>query len=183
MKKSLCVTFTIMAVCLSCAPDTAVAQAPATSLRELQGRIAAGQTVTVMDISGTKTRGLLTGLSESELRLTADGREQTFTVEDLAEVRVQHKDSLWNGILIGAAAGSAYLIFLVATDWCSDEGPNCGGGYAWSAAFIAIGAGAGAAIDVARKGQITVYRRSTLAIGVAPTLQRHSQGLLISVRF
>lgn len=186
MKKEWCVPLSelliVLGVCLLCPSGTALAQAPATTLEQLQSRVAAGQTITVVDSSGQKIRGQISGLSASELKLDADGKQRTYTSETLAEVRTQHKDSLWNGTLIGAAAGSIFLIGMVASDWCSDEA-SCGGSYAWGVAYMGMGAAAGAGIDALRKGQITVYRRSSSAVGVAPVLNPRAQGVLVSVKF
>jgi hypothetical protein len=175
--------FALSAGLLLVAPHRSLAQAPATTLEDLGRRVAPGAAITVTDQAGRDAKGTLIRLSPTQLVLKQDGRERTFPAETLAEVRHRQRDSLANGMLIGAAIGAVPFIFLNVSSWCSDEGPNCGGGYAWSAFYFGLGLGAGAALDALRTKQILVYQRPSLTFGLRPVVSRGGWGGALTIRF
>jgi hypothetical protein len=168
---------------LATIPGVSHAQAPATTFDELASRVIPGATVSVTDRSGEKLRGRLLEITSSTLRLQAGKLERTFSSDTLAELRQPQSDSLVNGVLIGAAAGAAPFLFLIVSDWCSDEGPNCGGGYKWAGFYLAIGVGAGATLDALIRKDTVLYRRRDIAINLGPYLHRGRKGVALSVAF
>jgi len=101
-----------------------------------------GDMVFVTDRNGVQTRGRLLGLSPEAVTLGVDGQEGTIPSSGVG--RVEKRDSLWNGILIGAVPG-ALVGMAGAGASCS---PHCGRDVPLGGLVVgAIGAGIGALID------------------------------------
>ena len=74
------------------------------SFTDVQRTLQPGDTVDLTDASGTKTRGSVTGVQPSALRLAVAGVEREWTASDVKEIR-RRGDSVKNGAIIGAVAG------------------------------------------------------------------------------
>lgn len=109
------------------------------------------QDVFVTDRNGQQTRGLILRTSASELTLLVDGKEQVVPSSQIG--RIEKRDSLWNGLLVGAAP-FALLGGAVAGASCS---PHCGRDIPLGMlVFGAIGSGIGALIDSRSRGYAIV---------------------------
>lgn len=88
-------------------PGAGAAQTVASSFDELQNVLKTGETVSVTDDSGRRTKGKVVDLSASSLVLLVGRKDQSrvFTVDGTTKI-VRH-DSLDNGVLIGLGAGAA----------------------------------------------------------------------------
>lgn len=99
--------------------------------------------------------------------------------------RIEKKrDSIWNGVAIGAAAGFGGGFALVLTS----GGCDCYDAGAWmkvTAPAILIGAAAGAAIDAAIPGGVTVYKSKTgtTKATIAPAFSKGAGGARMSIAF
>jgi hypothetical protein len=153
------------------------------SFEELQ-RSLLGETIFVTDESGRQTRGVVVDVSASTLVVSSPER-RTFAQDTIREIR--RPDRLWNGMLIGLAAGIVPGLFLGRVS-CG-EGPSgtCTSGPIKGALFVGgIGAAIGVAIDefVKRPGRIVyVSSQKTRPVMLSPLLGKDRQGVLVSVRF
>ena len=155
---------------------TAPAVASGQSITDRWPQLASSRlpTVYVLDRSGIETTGKLLGLSPDSLVLLVAGAERRFDRADV--VRIQKRDSLKNGTLIGAAIG---VVMGLASAGISDcPGPRPGGacpGARAALALVSTGmyAGIGAGVDALIRGRTTLYQvpppsPSPSALGRAP---------------
>ena len=176
------------------------AQVVATSFEELQSLVKPGDSIDVTDASGRKTKGRLGELSASSLELlvrkTGSDARETFVPQarlgerDVQQIRLERRDSLWNGTLIGFAPGAAigmFMLFFGAGCDCytiESRAPIALGTVLFAGG---IGAGIGAAIDASMIERRTVYfqapsRRSS-GLHVSPLLLKSAAGIQMFVRF
>jgi len=154
------------------------------------GKIRAGQTVLVRDLSGAETRGVVLSADESKLvvkygtGLLTDPTDPTKLLDDTrvftpAEVdRVRRPGPIWDGAVKGALV-ALVPIGLIASIDCYDCG--LGGAYA---AILGMGAGIGLGID-ALWGPKTVYRNrgASRKMALVPMIGKQRRGFAASVRF
>ena len=81
-------------------------QQPVSSFEELKSRISPGETVIVLDAAGREIRGRAASLSDASLTVTFDTTRRQFDAADVRRIDRQRRDSVRNGVLIGAAAGA-----------------------------------------------------------------------------
>lgn len=170
-------------VFLTSFPSWAQAPLPAVTLQELAQHVGSGATLTVTDAGGRKVTGELVELTPTHLTVRANGSERTFTPDILAEVRRRERDSFLNGALIGGAVGAIPLIIIASSNWCSDEGPNCGGADTTAMLYLAAGVGAGIGLDALIAKSTLVYRRRAVALALKPLVNHGRAGMGLSVRF
>jgi hypothetical protein len=157
-------------VAVALLPASARAQPVARSFEELQRALKVGQTVVVTDESGGKAKGLVEELTA--LSLTIGTRK--FTEGRVTEIRMA--DSLWSGVLIGAAIGAG----LAAWDYAID--PSEPGNAAISAVAISAGAAIGAGIDALNSGKL-LYASPRRAVGMSLLVTGKHKGVAVSLRF
>ena len=116
------------------------------------------QTVYVLDRSGIETTGKLLGLSPDTLVLLVADVERRFDRADVA--RIQKRDSLKNGTIIGAAVGVAMGLVAAGVSDCPGTHP-AGACPASRAAIVVVSAGTyaalGAGVDAVIRGRTTLY--------------------------
>jgi len=109
---------------------------------ELSGKAEAGDTIFVTDRNGVQIGGRLLRLSPEGLALLVGGQERVILRNSIG--RTEKRDSLWNGMLIGAVP-SALVGMAAAGASCS---PHCDRDVPLGMlVFGAMGAGIGALID------------------------------------
>jgi hypothetical protein len=114
----------------------------AAQTQSLSGKVQVGDTIFLTDRTGVQTGGRLLRLSSDQLTLLVDNRERVLPVGDIG--RVEKRDPLWNGMLIGAVPGALIGMASAGTS-CS---PRCGRDIPLATLVTgAIGAGIGAVID------------------------------------
>ena len=116
----------------------------------------------VLDRSGAETTGRLLGLNPDSLVLLVDGIERRFDMTSVT--RIQKRDSLKNGTLIGAAVGTAMGLVAAGITDCPSEDPGGGcGGFRVAAFATSLGmyTGIGAGIDALVRGRTTIYAAPT----------------------
>ncbi len=97
----------------------------------------------------------------------------------------RRKDSLWNGVIIGAGLGALVgtLVSFAVTD-CSE----CAG-FNVPLTFGVLGAGAGAGIGAGidawrqKRSPLTIPPKGTRRLNVAPVLGKDVRGVVASIRF
>jgi hypothetical protein len=150
-----------------------------TTFEDLQRTLKRDQTVVVVDDAGLRIRGKVQELSPSSLIILTKGAgRRTFVESTVAEVR--RPDSVANGALMGAGVGAGLALW----DYLID--PSEPGNGVITVVSVGLGAAIGAGIDalINKSGKV-LYRspRHAVNLGVTPLLQRHRQGVSLSVRF
>lgn len=180
------------------APLNASAQVVATSFKELQILVKPGETIEVTDPSGRRTRGRLGQLSASSLELLVrktgpDGRE-TFpqarlSEPDVQQIRLERRDSLWNGTLIGLAVSALPGAFLVAYGaQGAREGYSTGAEIVGSGIVLfGVGAGIGALVDASIIERTMIYyhvpKQRSGGVDVSPFVSKSPAGIQVSMGF
>jgi hypothetical protein len=136
-------------------------QQPASSFEELKLRVAVGETVYVVDISGQETKGRIATLSQVALTLAVDGTGRDFAADTIRRIERRRRDSVWDGVLIGAGAG-ALMGFAVGrtadSPDCPRSGIECGQGAVIGTVGGALwGAVGGWITDMLMRKRETVY--------------------------
>jgi len=137
------------------APAVAVAQDARQATPPLVDIGKPGDRLFVTDPTGVEVEGRLLRVSPDELVLLVGGTERAFARERIG--RVEKRDPLWNGMLVGAVPGA-----LMGAAFGSFEcEPHCGRNVAAGALVVgAIGAGVGVLIDAGAPGYSPVYGSS-----------------------
>jgi len=157
----------------------------ARSFDELKSRIQRGATIFVTDSAGHEVSGKLRELSDTSLHLLLHGMQQAFSQADVGLVTRRQPDSLWNGLLIGAAAGTAPAVY-----WLFADPNECGGSICMDDLAIGVfeGAAIGLAIDAAIRKKVIVYRSlmkssTRTALTVAPIVAQRRKGVGLTISF
>jgi hypothetical protein len=152
-------------------PIEARAQLVATSFDELRPLLKPGERIEITDSNGRLARGRVVELSPAALDVLiresqSEGRDalaaqRRFAELDIRQIQIEHRDSLWNGTLIGlgtaALPGMATIAYgLQATRDGYTTGPEVAGA---GLIFLGIGAGVGALVDASIHGRTTVFIR------------------------
>jgi hypothetical protein len=190
---------TVLALVLVLAPIEARAQLVSTSFDDLQTTLKQGDSIQVTTANGDRLTGNVLAMSASGLELriktprpdasTPAAAQRRLVEDDVPQIRLEHRDGLWNGTLIGLAITAFPGIATIA--WglsAADEGYTTGAEVAGAGLVIlGIGAGIGAAVDASIHGHATVYLRlpapSASRVSVVPLLARTAGGVRVSLHF
>jgi hypothetical protein len=161
---------------------------PAATFEELQTglMVKQGDTIEVTENDGSKYKGKIAAFSGSAFTITGRGFKRDLTESRVSRITVRRPDKLWNGLLIGAVAGTAASLVAVATA-CGGNDSECSA--IATAVFLPIfaggGAGIGAVIDSAIKKQDTVFVRPNASTGVriSPILDKQTVGVRLAFKF
>jgi len=158
----------------------------ATTFKDLESRVRPGAVLYVTSHGGQETKGSLDAVSGSSLKLRIrDTAARDFAEADVS--RIRERDSLWNGLLIGAATGGL-MFAAVGEEGCT--APNAVAGCrkvsrgAGTAAMAAIGAGIGVGVDALHRRRVfrgAPRRGATLTI--MPALSRQGSAVMLTSRF
>jgi hypothetical protein len=169
-------------------PSISGAQPPATSFEELLPLLRPGQEVIVVHADGRRTRERVLAVtssslemqSKSLLRYRAPGPRTSYSESAITSILLV--DSVWQGALIGYAAG-----FGVGVARCRAD-DDCLHGDLVAPLLITLAGGAiGATVDAAIRK--TVYLNGTLrpagraTIGVSPLVAPRTTGVSVSLKF
>jgi len=172
------------------APALSSAQEPAHSLQELQSDLKTDDTVRVTETDGKSVQGKIERISDTSLKLKANGVSREFREPQIVSVRKQYRDSIRNGLIAGAVLGGiagAVLGAVVSDAFCDGCGNNRGGGaLAFAALGAGVGAGTGALGDWLKTSQRTVYtmpRTSGLRINISPIASKKTKSVAVAFRF
>ncbi len=167
----------IFSVTLSTAGAASAQVPPVASLDELAKVLKPQAQVDVTTTDGKRTRGIVSAVDQSHLRLTAAAGPLDIRRDQVKTVETRRRDSLWNGLLIGAGVGAALGLIPDYYDDCEECHDSLYGS-------IAVGAGVGLLIDAIRSSRQVVYKApadKSTDIGVA--LGRESVGLRATLRW
>ena len=147
----------LAAVSLLLAFALAAAQEPVRDFSQLNTRLKPGDTVWVTDAQGREVKGEIVDLAPDSLTLKA-GPARRFGPADASLIRQRRHDPLWNGALIGFAAGGGLGLAMGNFNGSWDWGDAAAG----AVIFGGIGAGIGVGIDALIPGKkILAYRGPT----------------------
>lgn len=159
----------------------------ATSFRQLQILVKAGDTVSVTESSGKVSKGKITELSDSSVRLLENGVARELSEADVLEIKQRRSDSLANGARNGAIAGAAFGVLYAVGICYMAQCRNVGAPALIVGFTTGLGAGISVGIDALIVRQQTIYRaggrKSSTRIGVTPFLWGDRKGVLLSLRF
>jgi hypothetical protein len=171
--------FGAIAVMVAVLGGRADAQELAGDLNQLRALVKPGDGLTVTDTDGKRVKGKLTQLDD--LRIVLEVRDRRgVVVTNCCEfdghtiATIKKRDHLWNGALIGFAAGvgAGALWGLAAQDIYILLGTPL--------PFGGIGAVVGAVIDA--RSQREIYAKSRTTVSVAPVIDRHRKGVVFTLR-
>ena len=170
-------------VMMFAAPDMAFGQVLSRSLSELQGRLAPGERIQVVDDHRSRLEGEFDGVSGTSLRISVNGRPQVVPEAQIFQVRAVGYEP--DGILLGLGAGfAAGLSYVFIACGGASEHSDC-----LRAGSLVIG-GPAAAVGALIDWKITTFvpifeRRRTSAQRwhVAPLLAGPRRGVLLGVTF
>ena len=183
--------FALFIAAAFCVPTPGAAQQPVRSFDQLNTRLKPGDTVWVTDAGGREITGRIRNLSAASLLLDAGGTPRDFQAEQVGTIRLRPKDSLKNGVLLGAVIGLALgVASCAANSQCIDDEGGPGVTAALGLMGAAAGAGLGAGVDAAVKGpKLVVYRAAGTAghaatrVSIGPVLTPRRGGVAVSVAF
>jgi hypothetical protein len=166
------------------------AQAPESSFDGLGKWLRLGDAVSVTGVDGRKASGKLTNLSPASMTILRDGGPLEFQSASVRTVSIREHDSMFNGAVIGLAAGVAFGAIALGTS-CHDDYyySDCGGLVVVGALLYgAMGTGIGVGIDAITPGRTVVaYQRpagnAPARVSVAPLLSHSRQGVVLRVAF
>jgi hypothetical protein len=162
------------------------AQEVASSFDQLVVLVKPGDKIAVVDAAGRETSGRIDKLSRDALILVTPAGSRQFSADDVARITQRRDDSLRNGAIIGALAGTAY--FVTGAVLLSDSD---GGGVivpaaiGWGVMFAGLGAAAGAGIDALVAGKQLIYhkRPARNRVSVSPLFGQGRRGAAVTLRF
>jgi hypothetical protein len=172
---------------LLCAGGTRVeAQEVASSFDQLAVLVKPHDKITVVDVTGRELKGRIGKLScDALILLTSEGPRQLGEV-DVATITQRRGDSLKNGAIVGAVAGTAYFATMLAIFKDSDGGdvivPTA---IAGGVLFAGMGAAAGVGLDALISRRQVIYAKSVgrSRATVSPMFGRGGRGAIVTVRF
>ena len=154
----MCTAPALAGVLLLAAVSPARAQDAAASLADLQSAVKPGDTVTVTTRDGREVRGRVLTLSASVLEVAHAGAPAVFRDADIS--LISRRDSPWNGMLWGLAAGIAAgaLAERSIVDYYEEHGDGVSSDGSFTVGAGLAGAAIGFAVDWLIKGRRVVYR-------------------------
>ena len=162
----------------------------ATSFGELEPRLKRGQTIYVTTVSGETHKGKLEALSAGHARVTISGSTVQVPARDTVGIAVP--EPLWQGAVIGAAAGAvlgaagqataqSYDCFLGAERSCESGTPALG---------LLMGAGFGSALGAGidalvwrRTSVFSLPQTSGSSVVIFPGVGRGTAGIRLTAVF
>lgn len=162
------------------------AQELAGTFDQLRVLVKPGDTISVIDATGSATKGTIETLSPSSIALLASGRRRDFREDEVDSIRQRRPDSLQNGARWGLALGAGFgtLAGLALRSECS----GCWSGWfvPFAATFYgAMGSGIGAGMDALINSPQVIYARSSRSIArvtLVPAVTGDRKGLMVSWR-
>jgi hypothetical protein len=178
-----------LATVLGIVPGLVAAQ-EAASFQDLPRAIAPNQRVVITDVGGGKTRGNVIEVTPSTITLSAGDpfdSKRTLTFDRATVATIRRSDRLWNGLLIGVAAGFAatevWSYSLCGTRSSNFECAAIATGVGWFT-MVPGGAVAGALIDKAIGNNLIYISRPTRAeLHVSPSITPRGAGLTLALTF
>jgi hypothetical protein len=181
------VTIGCLVFLLLCAGGTRVeAQGVAATFDQLGVLVKPGDKISVVDVNGREAEGRIGKLSSDTLTLVTDAGPRQFGEVEVANIRQRRGDSLLNGAIIGAVAGTAYFVTGLALLGDGDGGNVIvGTAIVGGVLFVGMGAAAGAGIDALIVRRQLIYQKAAAGsrVSVSPLFGRGRRGAAVTVTF
>lgn len=162
-----------------------LAQESVSSFDQLEKELSIGESVRVIDKSGSVIEGKIEDISSDSL--TLKGRKANLPADSIQAVQKKRKDPWWNGFLIGGGAGALGGLVLSKTRCSDDSECSAIATAAFVPAGMAIGMATGALIDRAVTKYDTVYTGNKMSaehgFQVLPVISREQKGISVSFAF
>jgi hypothetical protein len=178
----------VVALLLWAYPVQASAQAPVVvdgqSQTQTVPALKAGSRVWVVTPQGERA-GKLESMSQTDVAMIADDG-QRLVLPWKGIVRLERPDPIANGVFFGALAGfGGGFLIAAGTGYFGggDESSDAGAGLAMAGMYAAIGAGVGAALDVAMGPRQVIYRSGQTTMALAPAFSPKGVGLRLNIRW
>jgi hypothetical protein len=162
------------------------AQDVASSFDQLTVLVKPGDKITAVDVNGRETKGRIGKLSRDALILVTSAGPRQLREVDVATISQRRGDSLMNGAIIGAVAGTAYFITAAALLRDSDGGevivPTA---IAGGVLFAGLGAAAGVGIDALISRRQVIYQKPAgrSSVSVSPVFGLGRRAAAVTVKF
>lgn len=163
----------------------AVPLAAQESFTNVQHLLRPGDTVFVIDETGTETRGRVADVGSSALRLTLNGDVREWSAASIWRV-TRHGDSLKNGTLIGAVTGGviAGVGGLALASLLHNEGHDATGPFLFLLGVgMGGGAGIGAGLDALIPGRTLIYQQRSGRVMFGPVATPRTLAMQVGFRF
>ena len=177
----------ISALALFAAGQAALASAQSVpaSFRDLQFLVAPGDRVTVVDTTGTETKGRISELDGSALSIKSGDGERRFRQNDVVVIRQRKQDSVRNGVIIGAAIGAG--LGVIAELSCGARDEYCGYTGVATIGSAIWGTFAGVTADLLHSTPRDVFRRgpdpASKSMTVAPLVARRGVAAQVALHW
>jgi hypothetical protein len=186
MSISIATLIRIAAACIAAVATAASANAQSSTFEAAGRDLTWGQTIYVTDLQGRTTKAQLTNLSAESIDLLVGGRPVEMRRSEVTRITERRGDSLWNGLLIGAAAGIGTAI-VANQAFCGGNDTECSA-IVWGAIgmpAIAAGTTIGGVADALVKQRVVVYQAtpSDRRVTGGPTAGAGGAGMAVRVRF
>jgi hypothetical protein len=172
---------------LFCAGGTRVeAQGVSSSFNQLRILVKPGDKISVVDVTGKEAEGHIGKLSRDTLILVTEAGARQFGEVEVAKIRQRRDDSLRNGAIIGAVAGTAYFLTGLALLGDGDGGEVIvSTAVAGGVLFAGMGAAAGMGIDALIARRQVIYRKPTgeNRVSVSPLFGHGRRGAAVTMTF
>lgn len=139
-----------------------------------------GARIEVTDEDGSIFRGQLIRASEAGLVLSINRRETDLALNRIREISRWDKDSVLNGILLGAALG---LLIPAVITLPIDTGEPGEAQALFIPPGIAIGLAVGWIVDAARHTKVRIFPATPSPVVLTPVVTGRRAGIAASVRF
>ena len=174
------------AACIAATATAASANAQSSTFEAAGRDLTLGQTIYVTDLTGRTTEAQFTNLSAESIDLLVDGRPVEMRRSEVSRIAERRRDGLWNGLLIGAAAGIGTAV-VANRALCGGNDSECSAIVFAAIGMPAIAAGTtiGGVADALVKKRVVVYEAppSDRRITVGPTVGADGAGMAVRVRF
>ncbi|MGH9200754.1 MAG: hypothetical protein ACRD2A_05915 [Vicinamibacterales bacterium] len=156
----------------------------ASSFDELRFLVKIGDTVTVTDSLGGRTKGRIAHLSPSSLALSTRHGKRGVNESEVTRITRRRHGNLGLGAIAGLVAGAALGTALATGGECDECGPAA---VLWAAGLLGgVGSGVGVAVSAMTSRNRVVFdrpRASTVRVTVSPILARDRQVIGLLIRF
>lgn len=163
------------------------AQGVASSFDQLGVLVKPGDKISVVDVAGREVEGRIGILSRDALILSTAAGMRELGEADVAKIRQRRDDSLKNGAIIGAVAGTSYGLAGLALATMTSDGGDVNKVGATTAVLLCTGIGAaiGVGIDALITRRQVIYQKpaSGSSVGVSPLFGHGRRGVAVSVQF
>jgi hypothetical protein len=162
------------------------AQEVASSFDQLAVLVKPGDKITVVDATGKEAKGRIEKLSRDTLILATSAGPRQFGEVEVTTISQRRGDSLKNGAIIGAVAGTASFVTVGMLLRDSDGGDVIiSTVVAGGVLFAGMGAAAGIGIDALISRRQVIYQKPTgrSRVSVSPVFGHGRRGAAVTVQF